>query len=205
MESLPPIELAAVASAIAYVVLAARPSAWCWPVGFVSSCLWAYRVSVAYDLYFDAALNAFYAVMSAVGLWRWTRRADGRGAAPPITRMRAREHVAWLGLGAGATAACAVLAEAYTEAAMPLVDAATTVYAVIATVLLIERRLENWLYFLAVDAVSVWLYLERGSPLFAGLFVVYCGLAAWGYASWRRQSAGGAAANPPPAAPLDSV
>ena len=204
MESLPPIELAAVASAIAYVVLAARPSAWCWPVGFVSSCLWAYRVFVAYDLYFDAALNGFYAAVSVVGLWRWTRGGgDGGGAAAPITRMRAREHVAWLALGAGATAGCAVLAEAYTEAAMPLADAATTAYAVIATVLLIERRLENWLYFLAVDAAYVWLYLERGSPLFAGLFAGYCGLAAWGYASWRRQGAGAAAENPAAPAPLD--
>ena len=182
------------------MVLAARDSNWCWPFALVSSALWAYQVWVAYGLLFDAALNGFYAVMALVGLWRWgsasrgghgTAREDAAGRPAgelPITTMSGREHFAWIACGAAVTGALVVAARVYTEAAMPLADATTTVYSVIGTVLLIERRLENWLYLLAMDAVYVWLYLERGSPLFAGLFALYCVLAAYGYWSWRRMA-----------------
>lgn len=190
MGGLPAIEVAAVTLALVYVVLAARDSAWCWPPAFVSSGLWAYQVFVAYDLYFDAALNVFYALMAVAGLWRWSRGDPGADA-NPITSMSAREHLAWITAGAVATAACVVLAKAYPAAAMPLADATTTVYSVIGTILLIERRLENWLYLLAMDVVYVWLYWERGTPLFAGLFAVYCVLAVVGYVSWRRLRDGG--------------
>ena len=203
MPELPPIELLATALALLYVVLAARDSAWCWPPAFATSCLMSYRVFVAYDLYFDAALNAFYAAMAVVGLWRWTRGTARDAEAPPITAMSWREHAAWIAGGAAVVAVCVVLAQAYTAAALPLADATTTVYSVIGTILLIERRLDNWLYFVAMDAVYVWLYLDRGSPLFAGLFAVYTVLAAVGYVSWRRMMPGGLNPNPPQTDPLE--
>ena len=201
--ALPPIELLATALALLYVVLAARGSAWCWPPAFASSCLMAYRVFAAYDLYFDAALNAFYAAMAVVGLWRWTRGTPNAGEAPPITAMSWREHAAWIGGGAIVVAVGAGLAEAYTAAARPLADATTTVYSVIGTILLVERRLDNWLYFAAMDAVYVWLYHERGSALFAGLFAVYTVLAVIGYASWRRSMTAELNPNPAQADPLE--
>lgn len=197
------IELLATALALLYVVLAARDSVWCWPPAFASSCLMAYRVFTAYGLYFDAALNVFYAAMAVVGLLRWTRGGAHEAAAAPITSMSWREHAAWIGGGAVVVAVCVVLAEAYTAAALPLPDATTTVYSVIGTVLLVERRLENWLYFVAMDAVYVWLYLERGSALFAGLFAVYTVLAVIGYLSWRRLAGEGLNPNPPAGDPLD--
>jgi len=193
MFELPLIEWIAVVLAIIYVVLAARASAWCWPFAFVSSCLWSYQVYIAYDLYFDAALNVFYAVMALVGLWQWQRsRAKQNIPEQPlaIRSMRATEHLAWIGGGALVTVLGVVLAKAYTEAALPLPDATTTVYSIIGTILLIQRKLENWLYLLAMDVVYVWLYLDRGSVLFAGLFVVYCILAVYGYLSWRQRMQG---------------
>ena len=201
MPDLPPIELWATALALGYVVLAARDSVWCWPLGFVSSCLMTYQVLRAYSLYFDAALNAFYAVMAVVGLVRWTR--GGRGGEPaPITPMSRREHAVWIGAGIGATSGCLVLAQALPGAALPLPDATTTVFSVLATVLLIERRLENWLYFAICDAAYVAIYLDRGSVVFAALFALYTVLAVAGYASWRAQMRG-LDPNPAHADPLD--
>ena len=187
--ALPPIEIAAVVLAIAYVVLAARSSNWCWPVGFVSSALWAYQVWVAYDLLFDAALNGFYAVISVVGFLKW-RRSGERPADPgPITELSLGAHAVYIACGVALTLLLAPLAERLAGAALAYPDALTTVGSVIGTVLLIQRRLSNWLYFIVMDVIYVWLYLDRGSPVFAGLFVVYVGLAAYGYMAWRREAA----------------
>ena len=202
-QNLPAIEWAAAGLSLVYVVLAARASPWCWPFAFVGSLLWAYQVLAVYALWFDTGLNLFYAAMALVGAWRWWRAdralpATGardeyametrESAALPIRAMTTGEH-AWMLLGSAvATGALYVLAKAYLPAALPGLDAATTVVSVGATVLLIERRLENWLYLLAADLVYVYIYLERGSAIFAAMFVLYSVMAVVGYRAWRRQA-----------------
>ena len=49
-----------------------------------------------------------------------------------------------------------------------------------------QKLLENWLYWLVVDGVSLYLYLDRGLHLTALLFVVYLVIVVFGYFQWRR-------------------
>lgn len=176
-----------------YVVLAARNSAWCWPFAFVGSLIWAFQVWFAYGLLFDMLLNVFYAGMAVVGLWQWTRsarsedRADANVTAHPIKETPIKVHALVIGGGATVSLVFYVLAKAYTSAEMAGPDAVTTVFSVLATFLLIDRRLENWLYFIAVDVAYVWIYLDRGSLVFAATFAVYTVMAVVGYRRWRGQ------------------
>ncbi len=185
-QAIPAVEWWAVGLALVYVVLAARDSVWCWPFAFVSSCLWAWQVWVRYDLLFDALLNGFYALMAIVGLLRWLRPPATGAVSQPIVSMPVGEHIRWISGGMVVTVVGVVLAKAYTSAALPVADALTTVFSIVGTILLIQRKLENWLYLLAMDVIYVWLYLERGSVLFAILFVVYSILAVVGYFAWRK-------------------
>ena len=182
-QNLPVIEWVACGLSFGYVYLAGRNSVWCWPLAFVGSCLWAFQVWTAYDLYFDTALNIFYAAMAVLGLSRWYLGAGG--AEVMISRMKLREHAAVVGGGVVASVALTVLAQAFTTAALPAADATTTVFSVLATFLLIGRRLENWIYFIVIDVAYVWIYLERGSVVFALTFAIYTAMAAWGYRQWR--------------------
>jgi len=75
----------------------------------------------------------------------------------------------------------------WTDAAAPFIDAATTVSALLATWLVAQKILENWLYWIVIDVASVWLYLSRDLSLTAALFAGYVVLAAFGYRTWRRQ------------------
>lgn len=188
-QNLPAIEWLACALSFAYVYLAAKNSVWCWPLAFLGSCLWAWEVWTAYDLVFDTALNVFYAAMAVVGLLRWARADEaGTSGALPISRMRRTDHLALIAQGSLITFALFAGAMSYfPTAAMPALDAATTVFSVLATFLLIGRRLENWLYFLVVDLVYVYIYLERGSVIFAATFVIYAVMAVYGYRAWRKE------------------
>lgn len=152
--------------------------------------LWAYQVWTAYGLLFDTVLNAFYAVMAIVGFWRWFMAGRIRESAvavtPPllVTRMSLRHHTLCIGLGLLLSGALWVLAKAYTTAELPGPDAVTTVFSILATFLLIERKLENWLYLLVMDLAYVLIYFERGSIVFAGTFILYAVLAIVGYRTW---------------------
>ena len=71
--SLPWLELVAMLLALAYVILAAKGSLWCWPAAFISTAL--YTV-IFYDvlLLMDSALNVYYLVMAVYGYWIWQKK-----------------------------------------------------------------------------------------------------------------------------------
>ncbi|HCQ15591.1 MAG TPA: hypothetical protein DIU20_04980, partial [Cryomorphaceae bacterium] len=43
---------------------------------------------------------------------------------------------------------------------------------------------ENWLYWIVIDAVSIYLYVKRGLYFTAGLFVLYTFLSIKGALEW---------------------
>ncbi len=181
----PLIEWWAVGLAIIYVVLAAKNSAWCWPFAFISSCLWAWQVWFAYDLLFDAGLNIFYAIMALWGAWRWQSQANEE-TGKSITTLSVRQHLFVIGFGVSLSLILGYIASQTTGAAMSYLDALTTVFSIMATFMLIERKLENWIYLLVMDVLYIYLYLQRGSMIFAALFVVYCILAVVGFMTWKK-------------------
>ena len=67
---------------------------------------------------------------------------------------------------------------------MPLLDAFTTVFSVIATLMVIKKILENWLYFIAIDIASIYLYYSRDLNQTAILFILYSIIAIIGYYNW---------------------
>jgi nicotinamide mononucleotide transporter len=57
---------------------------------------------------------------------------------------------------------------------------------VVAQALLSRRKIENWLFWIGVDVLSIGLFAVKGLYLTAGLYVVFLGLAIWGLLSWMR-------------------
>ncbi|MCB0615621.1 MAG: nicotinamide mononucleotide transporter, partial [Phaeodactylibacter sp.] len=176
-------------TAILYVVLAAREQAWCWFWGMISCSLWAYASYVFYDLYLDALLQLFYVVMAGVGLYEW--KYGGRQSEPlPISRLSWRQHGYFLLGGTAASLLFGYFFDEYSPAAATYWDAFTTIFSIIATLILVRKVLDNWIYWVVVDAIYVGLYASRGAYLFALLMIVYTIIAAFAFFSWRRQYLG---------------
>jgi nicotinamide mononucleotide transporter len=74
----------------------------------------------------------------------------------------------------------------YSDAAYPYIDSATTFAAIWATFLVARKVLENWWYWLVIDAVSVVIYWSRDLELTALLFVAYVAMIPIGLVSWTR-------------------
>ncbi len=178
-------ELLAVITGVIYVVLATRSNPWCWPWGIISSALWAYAAYLLFDLYVDALLQLFYVVMGFIGWYQW--RKGGNGEVLPISRLSSGEHLAIVGGGLVLALLVGYLFDEYTPAAATYIDAWTTVFSVIATFLVVQRKLENWLYWIVIDAVYVYLYYTRGGYLFALLFITYTIIAIVGYFKWQKE------------------
>ncbi len=183
-EALKTFEIVATLSGAAYVVLAARRNRLCWILGAVGSAFLGVVAAVR-ALPMQAALQAFYVVMSVYGWWSWTRSAaDGE---LPVGVWPLGWHIGAALLLIALTFTSARLLATETHAAWPLLDSLTTWFSLLATWLTARAKLENWLYWIAIDAILVYLFYVQEMPYIALLFLVYVVIAAAGFVGWRRR------------------
>ena len=177
-------ESCAVGLALVYVLLAVYQNRWCWVAAIVSATLYVF-IFWQVQLYLEAALQCFYIGMAIYG-WRVWR---GGQTAPEqtITTWPWRHHLMACGALLCVTLLLGTVMMRWSDAAAPFIDAATTVSALLATWLVAQKILENWLYWIVIDMASIWLYLSRDLSLTAALFAGYVLLAAFGYRTWRAQ------------------
>jgi len=169
---------------VAYALLAVRRNRWCWAFGAVSSAILAW-LAFHGRLPMQAVLQACYVAMAFWGFWQWSRGGDGDALA--ITTWPLRVHV-MLAIGIVAVALLlAPLVERLTAAAWPRVDTATMLASLLATSMVAIAKLENWLYWIVIDAVSMFLYGAQQLWLPALLYLLYLGIAISGYVAWRRR------------------
>jgi nicotinamide mononucleotide transporter len=179
-------EVIAVLLGIAYLLLAVRESLWCWYAAFVSTAIFLYLFWQV-DLLMESALQIYYLVMAVYGWRQWQgggSDSEGHVASLPISTWPARKHGLAIGGVLLASVVSAVLLRQYTQAALPLLDSFTTWGSILTTWMVTRKILENWLYWLVIDSVSIYLYLDRGLYLTALLFLAYLVIVIFGYRKW---------------------
>jgi nicotinamide mononucleotide transporter len=181
-----PWEAIAVALGLAYLVLAVRRNLLCWIFAFVSTAISLVLFARA-SLYMQSALQVFYLVMAVVGFIDWRKGRSDAGEVL-IRQWNLRQHLAAATLVIAATLINGWLL-GHTDAAAPYVDSFVTWGSVVTTWMVARRVIENWLYWIVVDSVAVWLYFSQGLVGFALLFVIYLGIVVRGYLAWRRELA----------------
>ncbi|WP_440876664.1 nicotinamide riboside transporter PnuC [Thalassotalea sp. PLHSN55] len=184
--TLPLWELAAVISALAYVILAAKENIWCWPAAIVSTVI--YTV-IFYDVYLwmDSLLQVYYLVMALYGWYCWKNLPSQGKAEQKIQSWSLVWHVKAIAILTVISLVVGWLMATFTPTDFPYFDSATTVFAVFGTYLVAKKVLENWLYWIVIDAVSIYLYIEKNLQPTAALFILYVVIAAVGYIYWRKK------------------
>ncbi len=178
------IEVFATGFGLACVWLTVRQNIWCWPTGLVMVCLYAWIFFHA-RLYSDMGLQVIYVFMQIYG-WRNWLRGGPKEDVLPVSQLSAAERFGWLAVAAASTATLGMAMRKFTNADVPFWDASTTVMSLIAQYLLARKALENWLFWIAVDVLSIGIYAYKGLYLTTGLYAVFLGLAIMGWFEWRR-------------------
>lgn len=177
-------EIAALLLAVAYLLLAIRQNIWCWLCAAISTAIYVYLFFSA-RLYMESALNVFYFGMAIYGWHSW-RSGVGDIAELPVTVWPARVHVVAIAAIMLLSTGSGALLDAQTDAAFPYIDSLTTFSAVWATFLVARKVLENWWYWLIIDAVSVVIYWLRDLQFTSLLFAAYVIMIPFGLVAWTR-------------------
>ena len=178
------LEITAVLFAVLYLVLAIRENIWCWLCAMVSTVIYVW-LFIGARLYMESLLNVFYFIMAMYGWFVW-RSGDSDENALSVSVWSAVTHLTAVVTIVILTAATGYTLTNFTDAAYPYIDSATTFAAIWATFLVARKVLENWWYWLLIDAVSILIYWSRGLELTAILFVVYVVMIPFGLVSWTR-------------------
>ena len=179
-----PLEIIAVILGIANVGLLVRRSIWNYPFGMAMVALYFVIFREA-KLYGDAGLQVFFFVVQGWGWCLWAR-AGGLAESVAVEWMGWRARLAALALVAISAVGIGWAMARFTDAALPYADATIAGGSVVAQVLLAMRRVENWALWIAVDVLSIGVYLARGLNLTAGLYVVFLVMATAGLIEWAK-------------------
>ncbi len=185
-------EFAANAMNTTSIVLAARNSVHLWWTGIIGSTLFGY-VFYRSQLYADSSLQLFFVVTSVIGWKAWVR-SKGQPALP-VTSTSARQLMLMSAGAIPAVVAYGFLLHRWTDAYAPFVDAVVVGTSVVATFLLMYRRIETWPVWLIVNTVSVPLFWSRGLRITAVLYAIYWVNAWIGWRHWLRERLGDVSVN----------
>ncbi len=177
-----PVEIVSVVSSLIFLYLLIKQNIWCWPFGIFSSVLSVY-LFIEYKLYSEAVLYACYVVFGVYGwlVWQQDKQDEVKVTGFSITHLLFGFLV-----GVPLTILVGYLAKRFTDAAIPYVDACTSVFGLIATYLEAHRYIATWYFWIVLNLVTTVVYYSRGLPLYAGLMLVYFVVSIYGYVSWRR-------------------
>jgi nicotinamide mononucleotide transporter len=179
-----PLEGVSVVLGLLYSILAVKRSRWCWVAGGLGSAILVYLSWVA-KLPMQAALQLYYTGMAVYGFWRWSQT---EGDATAVTTLPLSIHaIAWVAILI-VTGVSTLLLSGQSQAAWPFLDSLTTWGSLFATWLVAQVKLENWLYWIVFDAISMFLFAAQGLMFVALLFAVYLVVAAVGFVTWFRTS-----------------
>lgn len=170
---------------LAYVIMAAKGVIWCWPVAFFASAIYC-TIFFNAQLLMDSLLQVYYMAMAIYGWFCWQLGWSKKDNHVTYTRWPISHHLIIIAILCLLSFALAYWLELNTKADYPLIDTFTTIFSIYATYLIAERVVACWLYWIVIDAVSVYIYIQKSLIVTALLFVCYTILAIWAYYQWRK-------------------
>lgn len=173
----------AVIFSIAYTVLAAYESKWCWPAAIISVSIYIYVCFTA-KLYSETGLQLFYLVMAFYGWWLWNNNKDTNHNLK-ISKINFKAHSILTLSGLIFTGIFYFIMKIYTDAALPLTDAFVTAFSLTTTYMMTKKYIENWLWWIVIDGLAIYIYISRDLPLTALLYFIYVIIVVVAYFKWR--------------------
>jgi len=177
-------EAGAVLLGVLYLLLAMRENLWCWAAAFFSTLIYLFLFWHV-SLLMESALQLYYLAMAVYGWQQWRGGANAAGRPLPISTWPASRHVLAIAAVLLLSALSGFLLAQHSEARLPYLDSFTTWGAILTTWMVARKVLENWLYWIVIDSVSLYLYLDRALYFTAALFAAYLVIVVFGYFQWR--------------------
>ncbi|WP_010227588.1 nicotinamide riboside transporter PnuC [Gillisia marina] len=157
-----------------------------YPTGIISTLIFVYLLW-QWELLGDMMINAYYFSMSIYGWYIWTRKVDATHFTP-VTKMTKKEHI-WAIFIFVATLLFVFGVYEYFEKWnnwTAYIDTITTAIFFVGMWLMARKKIENWIFWIIGDIISVPLYFYKGLTLTSFQYLLFTIIAIFGYFAWKK-------------------
>lgn len=192
------LEFFGLVSGVIAVVLSSLANIWSWPLGLINVTL-SFFLFFQVQLYPDMFLQVFFFITNVMGWWRWTHPRVGeedRNQYLKVSFLPLPTLMTYALLSVAGTLVMALFARNLHEwlpliftmpSASPYLDSFITVMSVMATFLMIQKRVECWVIWVLVDVVATYLYFVRDIKFYSLMYFAFCVIASFGFWNWLRE------------------
>jgi nicotinamide mononucleotide transporter len=179
------LEITAVIFGFLSVWFAKQNNIWVFPTGLISTGIFVYLL-FKWELLGDMMINAYYFAMSIYGWYIWTRKTND--AFTPISRTKVAEKKTSIIIF---IATLAFVYALYKSAGKwstwtAYVDTLTTAVFFVGMWLMARKKIENWIFWIVGDVISVPLYLYKGLAFTSVQYLIFTLIAIYGYLAWKK-------------------
>ncbi|MBA6156038.1 nicotinamide mononucleotide transporter [Tenacibaculum sp. S7007] len=159
---------------------------WVFPTGLISTSIFVYLL-LKWGLLGDMMINGYYFIMSLYGWYIWTRKVDATHVTP-ISRTTLKEKktsvIIFLSTLVFVYAVYTYFDKWNNWTAY--VDTVTTAIFFVGMWLMAKRKIENWIYWIIGDIISVPLYFYKGFTFSSFQYLIFTFIAIQGYLAWKK-------------------
>ena len=183
-----PLSLVSGLLGICSVVLCSQGNILSFAFGFAQVITYTY-LCIAERFYGEIAINVYYFVTMLYGVYVWRKRLNKSSGESHTVQAQhlSKRMLGLISLGCTVVAlAVGVLLARYTDDTQPYLDAFTTVPAIVAQLLMVMAYREQWYLWLAVDILSMVMWLYAGDYCLAAQYLFWCANCVYGLYNWKK-------------------
>ncbi len=183
-----------------------------FPTGIISTGIYVYLLS-QWNLYGDLIINIYYTIMSLYGWYMWSKIIDDKQHHIPISRTDRNDKLKAFGIFIFTSVFVIIVYRYYNvmpnnlgfnesinfavskltsgnladfREGTPYLDTFTTGIFFAAMWLMANKKIENWILWIAGNIVSIPLYFAKGFGFTGIQYSIFLILAIYGYLAWKK-------------------
>ena len=159
---------------------------WVFPTGIISTSIFVYLL-LKWELLGDMMINGYYFIMSVYGWYVWTRKIDDKQVTP-ISKINFREKKISITIFFATLLFVFVIYKIFDKwtSWVAYADTITTAIFFVGMWLMAKRKIENWIFWIIGDIISVPLYLYKGLTFTSFQYLGFTFIAIFGYLAWKK-------------------
>ncbi|MDO1501831.1 nicotinamide riboside transporter PnuC [Winogradskyella maritima] len=180
------LEIIAVVFGFLSVWFSKQNKIWVFPTGMISTLIFVYLL-LKWELLGDMMINAYYFIMSIYGWYIWTRKVD-ESQVTPISRTTSKEKQISLVIFLATLGFVYAVYQTFDKwtSWTAYVDTITTAIFFVGMWLMARRKIENWIFWIIGDIISVPLYFYKGFTFTSFQYLGFTFIAIFGYLAWKK-------------------
>ena len=180
------LEIVAVIFGFLSVWFSKQNKIWVFPTGMISTAIFVYLL-LKWQLLGDMMINGYYFAMSVYGWFIWTRKVDDTHSTP-ISRMNKKEKKISVFIFIATLLFVYIVYKTFDKwtSWVAYVDTISTALFFVGMWLMAKRKIENWIFWIIGDIISVPLYLYKGFTFTSFQYLGFTIIAIYGYLAWKK-------------------